>query len=101
MKCRNGVGKRLLRRVLYRYVPKELVERPKMGFTMPIHSWLRRELRDWAETLLDERRLAQDGIFRPDPIRARWREHLEGTHNWQSQLWAVLMFQAWREEWLA
>lgn len=100
MKAGNGIGKRLLRRVLDRYVPRELVDRPKMGFAMPVHSWLRHELRDWAETLLDERRLAQEGIFKPAEIRRRWREHQGGKRNWQSQLWAVLMFQAWKERWL-
>jgi asparagine synthase (glutamine-hydrolysing) len=72
-----------------------------MGFAMPIHGWLRHELRDWAEALLDERRLAREGIFNPGPIRARWREHLDQTQNWDSQLWVVLMFQAWKERWLA
>jgi asparagine synthase (glutamine-hydrolysing) len=101
MKAANGVGKRLLRRVLDRYVPRELIDRPKMGFAMPVDSWLRHELRDWAETLLDERRLARDGILDPAPIRLRWREHLAARRNWQASLWAVLMFQAWRERWLA
>ncbi|HUB97438.1 MAG TPA: asparagine synthase (glutamine-hydrolyzing) [Stellaceae bacterium] len=101
LKAGDRVGKRLLRRVLHRYVPRELVERPKMGFGVPIKSWLRHELRDWAETLLDERTLAADGIFDPGPIRQRWREHLEGVRNWQYQLWAVLMFQAWKARWLA
>ena len=101
MKAGNGIGKRLLRRVLYRYVPRELVDRPKMGFTMPVQSWLRHELRDWAECLLDERRLAREGIFEPTAIRGRWREHLDGKRNWQSALWAVLMFQAWKDRWLA
>ena len=101
MKAGNGVGKRLLRRVLYRYVPRELVDRPKMGFTMPVQSWLRHELRDWAEHLLDERRLAREGIFEPVVIRTRWREHLDGKRNWQAALWAILMFQAWKDRWLA
>ena len=95
------MGKRLLRRVLHRYVPRELVDRPKMGFAMPVQSWLRHELRDWAEFLLDERRLAREGIFEPSVIRGRWREHLDGTRNWQAPLWAVLMFQAWKDRWLA
>jgi len=101
MKSGNGMGKRLLRRVLHRYVPRELVDRPKMGFAMPVQSWLRHELRDWAEQLLDERRLAREGIFEPSVIRRRWREHLDGKRNWQAALWAVLMFQAWKDRWLA
>jgi asparagine synthase (glutamine-hydrolysing) len=101
MKAANGTGKRLLRRVLHQYVPQHLVERPKKGFTMPIHSWLRGELREWVENLIGERRLAEEGILDPRSIRTRWGEHLAGTHNWQSSLWAVLMFQAWRERWLA
>ncbi|MGC2414040.1 MAG: asparagine synthase (glutamine-hydrolyzing) [Stellaceae bacterium] len=101
MKAGNGIGKRLLRRVLHRYVPQELVDRPKKGFVMPVDSWLRHELCDWAEHLLDERRLAQEGIFDPVAIRSRWREHQGGKRSWQASLWAVLMFQAWKERWLA
>jgi asparagine synthase (glutamine-hydrolysing) len=100
MKGADGGGKRLLRRVLDRYVPRELVERPKMGFAVPINDWLRGSLRDWAEPLLDARRLESDGIFRPEPIRQRWQEHLSGAHDWQYPIWAVLMFQAWKERWL-
>lgn len=100
MKVGNGVGKRLLRRVLDRYVPRSLVDRPKMGFTMPVDAWLRHELRDWAETLLDKARLAREGILDPALVETRWREHLGGTRNWQASLWAVLMFQAWKERWL-
>jgi len=101
MKAGGGLGKRVLRRVLHRYVPQALVDRPKMGFTMPIRSWLGNELRDWAEALLDPRRLASDGLLDVALVREKWHEHLAGRRDWQRQLWAVLMFQAWKERWLA
>jgi asparagine synthase (glutamine-hydrolysing) len=98
-KLGNGRGKHLLRRVLDRYVPEALIERPKKGFIMPIGDWLRHDLRDWAEALLAEGVLRRDGNFDPAPIRRCWAEHLSGRRNWQDRLWAVLMFQAWQERW--
>jgi asparagine synthase (glutamine-hydrolysing) len=93
-----GQGKRVLRRVLDRHVPRHLVERPKMGFAIPLHAWLRGPLREWAEELLAEPALAAGGYLQPAPIRELWRQHLGGRRNWQHQLWDVLMFQAWRQE---
>jgi asparagine synthase (glutamine-hydrolysing) len=100
LRIRGGRGKWLLRQLLYRYVPRELVERPKAGFAVPIDAWLRGPLREWAEHLLGEARLRREGWFRPEPIRQAWAEHLSGRRNWQHQLWTVLMFQSWQEKWL-
>lgn len=97
LKIRGGETKWILRQLLYRHVPRELIERPKMGFGVPIDSWLRGPLRDWAEALLDERRLRSEGYFRPTPIRDMWQAHLSGRVNEQYRLWGVLMFQSWLE----
>ena len=97
-KVRNGSGKWLLRKVLHKYVPPALVERPKAGFAIPLDSWVRGPLREWAEELISERRLREEGLFRPVAIRRKWREHLSGTRNWIAPLWSVLMFQAWNQQ---
>lgn len=96
MKLGQGRSKRVLHDLLLRYVPRALVDRPKMGFGVPIDSWLRGPLRDWAEDLLDERRMRDEGLLHPAPIQIKWREHLSGRRNWQNPLWTVLMFQAWQ-----
>ena len=97
MKIRNGQGKWALRQVLYKYVPKELIDRPKAGFAIPVGQWLRGPLRDWAEALLDEKRLEVEGYFYPKPIRDKWSQHLTGRFDHTPSLWAVLMFQSWLE----
>jgi asparagine synthase (glutamine-hydrolysing) len=93
-------GKRLLRKVLYRHVPRTLIERPKQGFAAPVASWLRGPLRDWAEDLLSPASLEADGLFRAAPVRAMWARHLKGQADEQHRLWTVLMAQAWRRRWL-
>lgn len=97
MKIRNGQGKWLMRQVLYRHVPRELIERPKKGFSIPLAAWLRGPLRDWAESLLDEQRLRREGFFNPAPIRQAWAQHLDGKNDCSTRLWCILMFQAWLE----
>jgi asparagine synthase (glutamine-hydrolysing) len=94
-KQRFGQGKWLLRQVLHRYVPRQLVERPKQGFAAPVEDWIRTELRPWAEELLDESRLRQDGFFQERNVRRKWDDHLSGKGDWGRPLWNVLMFQGW------
>ncbi len=95
LKVRDGVSKWILRQVLYKYVPKNLIDRPKMGFGVPIDSWLRGPLRPWADELLSEEALQRHGLFNAKIIQARWHEHLSGGRNWQYSIWTVLMFQDW------
>ena len=97
MKIRDGQGKWILRQVLYRHVPKALIERPKAGFAIPVGQWLRGPLRDWAESLLAPERLRREGLLDAVQVDAVWRQHLAGTHDWTARLWAVLMLQAWQE----
>jgi asparagine synthase (glutamine-hydrolysing) len=98
-KVRNRTTKWILRQVLYRHVPQALIERPKMGFGIPLGEWLRGPLRDWAESLLNERRLREAELLDHGTVRRIWLEHLEGGRNWQYLLWGVLMLEAWRERW--
>jgi asparagine synthase (glutamine-hydrolysing) len=98
MKIRGNEGKWALRQILYRHVPRELIERPKAGFSIPLGSWLRGPLRQWAETLLSEDRLSKEGYFYPEPIRTMWSDHLRGKRDWGHKLWTILMFQSWLEE---
>ncbi len=95
MKVRNSQGKWLLREVLYRYVPRKIIDRPKMGFGVPIDYWLRDPLRDWAEDLLSESQLKEDGFFDYKLIRKRWNQHLNKQNNWRDSIWLLIMFQAW------
>ncbi len=97
MKVRPNQGKWILRQVLYRYVPRDLVERPKMGFGIPLDSWLRGPMREWAEELLEPRRLREEGFFDATAVRKKWNDHLCGRGAWQFHLWDILMFQVWWE----
>jgi len=97
LKIKHAEGKWILREILYKYVPRKLTDRPKQGFGIPIGDWLRGPLRDWAEGLLDERRLRVQGYLNPAPIRALWLNHLRGRVDEAYRLWDVLMFQAWLE----
>jgi len=97
MKIREGSGKWILRQLLYSYVPKELVERPKTGFGIPLDSWLRGPLRDWGEALLAPDRLRREGYLNSAMVQEKWEEHLSGRKSWQYHLWDVLMFESWLE----
>lgn len=97
-KIRNGEGKWILKQVLDRYVPRSIMERPKMGFGVPIDQWMRGELKEWCESLLDPVMLRQQGFFNEPLVTQKWSEHKSGVRNWQYYLWDVLMFQAWYRE---
>ena len=97
IKLRDGVAKWPLRQLLYRHVPRALIDRPKMGFGVPINEWLRGPLSAWAETLLDAARLEREGYWNVALVRQIWEEHRTGRRNWSAKLWSVLMFQAWFE----
>jgi asparagine synthase (glutamine-hydrolysing) len=97
MLTRQGTGKWILKQVLNQYVPGHLVDRPKMGFGVPLGQWLSGPLRPWAEEYLSVNRLRETGFFSPKQVRHKWEQHLSGTANWQYALWNVLMFQAWHE----
>ena len=97
LRLRGGTGKWLLRRLLDKYVPRALIERSKQGFGVPINHWLRGPLRDWAEMLLAERRLSEEGLLAPEMVRETWREHVAGEADRRYRLWTVLMFEAWLE----
>jgi len=99
VKIHEGVTKWILRRVLHRMVPATLVERPKMGFGLPLGPWLRGPLRPWAEELLSEQRLRRDGVLDPVPVRRAWRAHLAGRRDFAYELWDVLALQSWLERW--
>jgi asparagine synthase (glutamine-hydrolysing) len=94
-KVRDGKTKWALRQVLYQHVPDELVERPKMGFGVPVDLWLRGPLREWAEDMLTPEELGRHGLFSIEPIRKKWKEHASGARDWHYLLWPVLMFQGW------
>lgn len=96
---REGLSKWPLRQILYKHVPAKLIERPKMGFGIPLGEWLRGPLREWSENLLSHKRLHEEGYFNPTIVRRAWTEHLSGERNWQYPLWNVLMFEAWLDRW--
>ncbi len=99
-KIRDGQGKWLLREVLARHVPRDLFERPKQGFAMPVGDWLRGDLREWAEVLLDEKSMQADGIFNAKMVNKIWADHKVGRGNHAERLWTILMFQGWKEKWI-
>ena len=98
MKLREGKGKWALRQLLYKHVPRDLIERPKAGFGIPLGQWLRGPLFDWAENLINEERLLSEGYLNATLIRETWQQHLSKRYDWPHELWSVLMFQAWLDQ---
>ncbi|MFZ5945151.1 MAG: asparagine synthase (glutamine-hydrolyzing) [Bacillota bacterium] len=98
MKIKNGQGKWILRQLLYRYIPSELINSPKMGFGVPIDSWLRGPLKSWAEDLLSPEKVRREGYFAPEPIWDKWNEHISGKYDWHHELWSILIFEMWLQE---
>jgi asparagine synthase (glutamine-hydrolysing) len=97
-KINNGNSKWILKEILKKYIPENLINRPKMGFGIPLEAWLRGPLKDWAEDLLEEKKMNEIGILNSTLVRNKWEEHISGKRNWHYQLWAILMFQAWHKE---
>ena len=97
-KYKKGKGKWILRKVLNRHVPMELIDRPKMGFGVPVEDWLRGPLRDWAENLLEDRKIRDQGYFDAVLVRKMWDEHKSGKRRWHAQIWRILVFQMWLSE---
>ena len=95
LKIHHGLGKQPLRNILDQYVPRELIERPKMGFSLPVNQWLKGPLRDWAESLLDYNRLRDEGFFKADQVRNKWNNYLSGRESSHYEIWTLLMFQGW------
>ena len=100
MKVRNNQGKWLLRQVLYRYVPASLIDRPKMGFSVPIARWIRHDLKDWAADLLCESTINQQGIFNYPAVNQAYNQHMSGRYDHSHKLWTLLMFQDWYQNFL-
>ena len=96
-KIRNGQGKWILKKLLYKFVPKKIVHRPKMGFGVPIGDWLRGPLKDWSDNLLDKNRLKKEGYLNSEIVSKMWREHLDGSRDRTNEIWNILMFQLWLE----
>jgi asparagine synthase (glutamine-hydrolysing) len=98
MLVRDGVGKWVLRRVLDRYVPRQLIERPKAGFSIPLADWLRGPMREWAESLINPARLEDEGLLDPRQVSSMWDQHISGSYDRSTYLWNILMFQVWSDQ---